>query len=66
MDGKSDGWNLGLDYGNFGLLKENFMETKERIKVNAEIQEYTDWLEKSSDFIQLFLHILSIVFSSLE
>ena len=43
MDGKSDGWNLGLDYGNFGLLQENFMETKERIKVNAGIQEYTDW-----------------------
>lgn len=29
-------------YGNFSLLKENFMETKKRIKVNAGIQEYTN------------------------
>jgi hypothetical protein len=30
---------------NFSSLLENFMETKKKIKVNTEIQEYTNCLE---------------------
>lgn len=57
MAGKKDGWNLNIGQiiVNFSSLQENFMETKKRVKVNAE--ENTNW--ENSEFIQLFFSMIT-------